>query len=248
MTGTTKECSNCGNALALTANFCGSCGNRLTLHTSPGPSSKLVVSISYFFALLLINIIIGLTVDFYSFQTDVIASLVLVAVSLSFAYYLGYLRLSTFRTPARFTPVLITIAAALMMAFLVSSIAGWINVLLWDMEYLEIDIYLDTAYPFIYATIFTAIIPAIFEELAFRGFMFGEISKHTNAETALIITSLLFAIIHLSAIGLIWYIPGGFLLGFLRMKYKSISYCILAHFFYNLMIIALDFNKYFTEW
>jgi len=78
--------------------------------------------------------------------------------------------------------------------------------------------------------------------------MFGEISRHAGARTALIVTSLLFAILHLSIIGLIWYIPLGLMLGYLRYRYKAITYCILVHFFYNLMIVALDFNKYFTEW
>ncbi|MEJ2003612.1 MAG: CPBP family glutamic-type intramembrane protease [Cyclobacteriaceae bacterium] len=242
------SCSKCGNQIAFSANFCGTCGNSLLAIKPAGIPRRLKISLSYFFTILLINLLIGYTVDFYTFETDVIASSFLIIITLVYAYGLGYLRSVTFKTHPSLVAVSVTIISAVLMACMVSYAANWINLVLWEMEYLEIDIYLQTTYPFLFAMIFTALIPAVFEELAFRGFMFGEIAKNAGAGTALIVTSLLFAIMHLSAIGLIWYIPGGFLLGFLRLKYKSITYCILAHFFYNLMIIGLDFNKYFTEW
>ncbi len=243
-----QVCASCGNFTDVKANFCGTCGNRIQQAVGINPSNSLYTSLAYFFAVLLMNVVIYYAVDFYTFSTEVITSVVFIMITMLFALILKAPLKGYFEKSLKLSLVLFAILIAVALSLVVTYIADALNMLFWEMEYLEIDTYLETSNPWLYAMIFSCAVPALFEEIAFRGFIFGEIEKQLNTESALIISSILFAVLHLSAIGLIWYIPLGFLLGYVRKRYKSISYCVIIHFFYNLMIVSLDFHKYFTTW
>lgn len=130
---------------------------------------------------------------------------------------------------------------AIVAASVVSIIADFINQALFFDNYSDIYVYMETPFPLLFATIFSCAIPAVFEEMAFRGFLFDIIEENSTQVSAWIVTSILFAIIHLSVIGLIWYIPLGFAAGYVRFKYKSIVYCMLLHFVYNFTITLIEY-------
>ena len=51
--------------------------------------------------------------------------------------------------------------------------------------------------------------------------------------------------IHLSIISLLWLVPLGLVLGFLRGKYNTLWYGMVAHFTYNFAITIFEFLGWF---
>jgi membrane protease YdiL (CAAX protease family) len=89
--------------------------------------------------------------------------------------------------------------------------------------------------------IMTCVSPAIFEEIAFRGFMFENLQALASSKEAVYISAILFGIMHLSFISLLWLIPLGIIFAMLRVKYNTLWYGIIGHFIYNFTITVLEF-------
>jgi membrane protease YdiL (CAAX protease family) len=88
-----------------------------------------------------------------------------------------------------------------------------------------------------------ALLPAVFEEIAFRGVMYNYCNNFLDEQLAVVITAFLFAIMHLSLISLIWLIPFGIFIGMLRHKYNTIWYGIIFHFTFNLTACIIDLYR-----
>jgi sodium transport system permease protein len=93
----------------------------------------------------------------------------------------------------------------------------------------------------IYLLIFTVTaLPALGEELLFRGFIFTGITYNLGKTSALIFSSLLFGLMHFLLPYVILMTLFGLILGLLLILTNSIIVPILVHFLYNaLVIIAL---------
>jgi membrane protease YdiL (CAAX protease family) len=101
--------------------------------------------------------------------------------------------------------------------------------------------YLYLEHPLAWGIFFIAILPPIFEELAFRGYLFNLLKRVTNARNTIIATSFLFALVHFSFISIIWIFPFGLLLGYLRNKYNTLWLGMIIHFIHNLIVFLLDY-------
>ena len=86
--------------------------------------------------------------------------------------------------------------------------------------------------------------PAIFEELGFRGFLLSNLLKITEVDQAVYVSAFLFAIIHLSFISLFWLIPFALFLGFTRIKEQTIWYGVIFHFTFNCTSEILSLLKH----
>ena len=90
--------------------------------------------------------------------------------------------------------------------------------------------------------ILAVIIAPIAEELTFREAIYHGLRDSNSEKTAMIITSLLFALAHNE----LWQIPGLFVLGYLFQKnrnhYGNIESAIIAHAFNNFLAILLFFS------
>ena len=87
--------------------------------------------------------------------------------------------------------------------------------------------------------IFFSILPALFEEIFYRGLIYDKLKLIYSDKNVVIISSLLFYFSHLiygSIISILYIIPLGLLLGFLRTKYNNLVYSIVCHFFYNFIV------------
>lgn len=87
--------------------------------------------------------------------------------------------------------------------------------------------------------IFFSILPALFEEIFYRGLIYDKLKLIYSDKNVVIISSLLFYFSHLiygSIISILYIIPLGLLLGFLRTKYNNLVYPIVCHFFYNFIV------------
>jgi len=80
--------------------------------------------------------------------------------------------------------------------------------------------------------------PAVFEELGFRGVLFGLLRRSLNAREAVLLSAVLFGIVHLSVPILITHVPLGLYLGWLRERSGSIYPSMTAHFLHNSLIVA----------
>lgn len=81
-------------------------------------------------------------------------------------------------------------------------------------------------------------IAPILEEIFFRGIIFDSILKEFSLKTALIISSILFAIMHIMPFAILATFIMGIGFGFIYYKTKSIIICILAHMTNNLFALV----------
>ena len=85
----------------------------------------------------------------------------------------------------------------------------------------------------------TAVIPALTEEVAFRGAILGGLRGVLSDRTAIIVSALMFAIMHLSVPSLIHLTLLGLILGTVRVRSGSIWPGIFVHAGYNAAIVLL---------
>jgi membrane protease YdiL (CAAX protease family) len=98
----------------------------------------------------------------------------------------------------------------------------------------------------LWAIFFIVILPPIFEELAFRGFLFNQLQKVTSQNVTIVATAFIFALVHFSFISFIWIFPFGLVLGYLRSRYNTLWLGIIIHFIHNLSIVLID-NLFYLE-
>ena len=87
--------------------------------------------------------------------------------------------------------------------------------------------------------ILIAVIPAIVEEILFRGIIQKGLINKYNTNTGIILASFLFAIIHINPHVLLTIFLFAILLGFVYHIYKNILYNILIHFTLNFLAVLL---------
>jgi membrane protease YdiL (CAAX protease family) len=90
---------------------------------------------------------------------------------------------------------------------------------------------------FITSIVLIGIIPGITEELFFRGVILNGFQKNYSERTAILISALLFGVIHLNP----WQFLTAFIIGifsaWICIKTKSIVLCIYIHLFNNILIV-----------
>jgi membrane protease YdiL (CAAX protease family) len=89
------------------------------------------------------------------------------------------------------------------------------------------------------------IMPAILEELLFRGALLEGLKRELRPKVALIITALLFAFMHGSLTGLPAHIALGFVITLLALRQNNLQLPMIYHFSHNAasLIIAMYFSK-----
>jgi len=88
-----------------------------------------------------------------------------------------------------------------------------------------------------------AFLPAIFEELAYRGVILFCLTKITFERQAILIAAFLFAVVHMSFISFFWLLPFAIWLGNIRLREKTIWYGIVIHFCFNLTACLVEFYE-----
>jgi sodium transport system permease protein len=99
--------------------------------------------------------------------------------------------------------------------------------------------------PILLLVLVIALMPAVGEELLFRGFLFGTLRDKVKPMTAMLIVSAIFGIYHMSLIKFITTAILGFLLVWVVYQTGSIFCSILIHFCNNLLSVFI--MKYPTE-
>ncbi|NND95739.1 MAG: CPBP family intramembrane metalloprotease [Pirellulaceae bacterium] len=81
--------------------------------------------------------------------------------------------------------------------------------------------------------ILIGVLPGLFEEVLFRGYMQQRLVQRWGAVTGITVTSIVFALVHIMPLNIIAVIPIGFWLGYIAWRSQSILPTIAAHFFIN---------------
>ena len=107
-----------------------------------------------------------------------------------------------------------------------------------------IEPYQGFKWPLLIATISVAIFPAITEELAFRGILFNQLLKLSSGTSTIIVTGILFGLLHFSFLSYVWLIPAGFFLGWIRHRENTICYGVFCHFLHNFIMVIIDYYRF----
>lgn len=87
-----------------------------------------------------------------------------------------------------------------------------------------------------------AIIPAITEELVFRGLLIGKLMNTTKKiHFSVIISALIFAGVHFQPLNLLPILFMGICFGYIYVYFKNIWYTIIIHFLNNLAVVLIPF-------
>jgi len=99
---------------------------------------------------------------------------------------------------------------------------------------------------FVISIILVGIVPAITEEMFFRGAILNGFAENYSNKKSILISSLLFGIIHLNPWQFVTAFIIGLILAWVYINTKSIILCIYMHFFNNMMsLIALKYKDVF---
>ena len=82
--------------------------------------------------------------------------------------------------------------------------------------------------------------PAIFEELASRGVIFGALERVLAVREAIMVSALLFMIIHLAVLSFPHLLVLGLVLGYLRVRTGSLYPGMVLHFTHNLLVVMSE--------
>ncbi len=93
--------------------------------------------------------------------------------------------------------------------------------------------------------IFTCVFPALFEEFLHRGILLNAGKKYGNPKTALIISSLLFGLMHLNINQFFYATILGFLMGYVSLISGSIIPTIIIHFMNNFLSTLVTYGSQF---
>lgn len=95
-----------------------------------------------------------------------------------------------------------------------------------------------------YLAFYDCLMPAISEELAFRTIIFEKLKKVLSNKEAILLTSILFAILHVDFYATPYLFFVGLTLGWLRQYAKSLLPCMLFHFLHNLFVTLHEANVF----
>jgi len=115
-----------------------------------------------------------------------------------------------------------------------------------DIGYLEP--FMEDGWGFGWAVVAIAVMPAIFEEIAFRGIIFGVLQRVLGPTEALLVSALMFAILHLSVPSMPHLFLMGLVLGWLRLRTGSLLPGMLTHFTHNLLVLLAERNEGILPW
>lgn len=175
-------CNRCAAVIQLSDKFCGSCGERLE-QSSPEPRVDIFElirpSLLYYFITLVLMLVYK-TTDIFPDGFEGMVWITVLDISIVIIFWIqnhdqlsSLFSLSGIKASIAFMTALTAIAGA----FLVTLLANWINVAISSDVFYDTYLFQDTAYPLLISILFICVQPALFEEVAFRGFLYNNLQK-----------------------------------------------------------------------
>lgn len=237
-------CRECSNTVIVTDRYCNQCGAYLRAEEETiniFNNTYLRYVFYFYFLYLFICLLIKYTHAFPSYQELFWVELVLAAITLVFVWG-NWSEMKTLLIFNNFKwhTLLLVVGLGIISSSLVNYAVMELNTSFFHSEVNYYKVFKRYSFPTAMMIYSIALLPAIFEELTFRGVMYNYCRKFLDEKLVVIVTAFLFAMMHLSFISLIWLIPFGIYLGHLRKKYNTIWYGIVFHFIFNLVACGFD--------
>ena len=240
-------CTNCKNELTGKSNFCNHCGqarNHSEITSQPDKKQNLH-QIAAFFGIELIICLSALLIENHSltltlFYDGLMAIIAICFFSINWQENKLILKWPNFSLKNIAGLVIATILASLIVQFLVANL----NQLVFKENSSFYLNYIFHPYGKSIMIVSIALFPALFEELAYRGFLMERLLKVVDEKETIYITSILFFFIHLSIFSFFWMLPLGLILAYVRIKTKTIWYGVIMHFFFNLTACLFEIYNY----
>ena len=101
-----------------------------------------------------------------------------------------------------------------------------------------LDPFADAGYAPWVAIVAICVMPGIWEEVAFRGLIQTQLQRAVGAREAIVLSALLFAVIHLSFFSGVYLFLLGLVLGYLCHRSRSLIPGMVLHFVHNLIVVV----------
>ncbi|MBC8105047.1 MAG: CPBP family intramembrane metalloprotease, partial [Anaerolineae bacterium] len=111
-----------------------------------------------------------------------------------------------------------------------------------------LDTYAKAGYGMWFGVLLVAVQPGIIEELAFRGVILTSLQRVLGNTEALVVSALMFAILHLSIPSIPHLFLMGVVLGWFRLRSGSILPGMLLHFTHNLLVVLAEQHGSIFPW
>lgn len=227
--------------------FCHNCGSYLgaeVVTVNIFNNSDLRQVFIFYFIYLFICLLIKHSPWFNSYDELFWVELVLAAITLRFVWLnwsqiKPVLRFNNFKWDILLGVILIAAAGSLLITISVREL----NVTFFQTDVSYYEAYKLYNYPTLVMIYSIALMPAIFEELTFRGVMYNYCANFLDERLVVALTAFLFAVMHLNLMSLVWLIPFAFFIGNLRRKYNTLWYGIAFHFTFNLTACLFDLYR-----
>jgi membrane protease YdiL (CAAX protease family) len=115
-----------------------------------------------------------------------------------------------------------------------------------DFRYLEV--FEEAGHGLGLATLYIAVQPAIFEELAFRGIIYDSLRRVTGSTEAIFASAAMFAILHLSVPSFMHLFFMGIVLAWMRERSGSLYPGMIVHFTHNFLCLVQEQNGVVLPW
>lgn len=240
-------CNECNEPIHKEHRFCHNCGSYLgteAVNISIFNNADLRRVFLFYFIYLFICLLIKHSSWFNSYDELFWVEIILAVITLRFVW----LNWSEMRPVIRFnnfkwSVLAIVVSIAAIGSLLVTISVRELNVSFFHTDFSYYEAYRLYNYPVLVMIYSIALMPAIFEELAFRGVMYNYCGNFLDERLVVALTAFLFAIMHLNLMSLVWLIPFAFFIGSLRRKYNTIWYSIIFHFTFNLTACLFDLYR-----
>ncbi|MEQ8624348.1 MAG: type II CAAX endopeptidase family protein [Vicingaceae bacterium] len=241
-----STCTKCESIFFDDSVFCKTCGSKRIeailkekTHDNNYKSNLKQLSVYSFLILILLSIA---GISDYSFAMDIFWTVFFAFIDVGFAYSNGATFSLVFPNKVLLKPLLSIIGIAIISGIFIHFAVGELNIILFGEDVTLLYSSDETAYPLLLSIISVAVFPAIFEELAFRGFLFNNISYLSGKKGAVIGSAFLFTLAHFSILSFFWLFPFGLLLGYFRSRYNTLIYGMIGHFTHNATALLIEYS------
>lgn len=100
--------------------------------------------------------------------------------------------------------------------------------------------FLDAGYGWAGVILFVCVQPAVAEELAFRGVILSALRGILGLRDAVIVSALMFMVLHLAVLSFPHLLVIGLVLGYVRVRSGSLYPCMVLHFTHNLLVVLAE--------
>lgn len=238
------HCINCNEPINPGSRFCGHCGfAQANAEDESGPEKlNALGQVAVFFLIDAAICCIASFINFFKTLQWSITVDILLAITAIVFFWRDWRNNKSLLRWANFSifKLLGYCSLAVVASFVVSISVRSLNRTLFSKELSYYAFYEPHKHAKALAIFFIAIMPALFEELGYRGFLLGKLLQVVDKKQAIFISAFLFAIMHTSFISLFWLIPFALLLAAIRLKENTLWYGVFIHFSFNFTVCVTE--------